>query len=89
VYFEHSVLRKIFGSKREEETGERRRLHNEELNDLYCSPDIVRLIRSRRMSWAGHVARRGIGEVHSGFWWGNLRERDHLEDLDVDGRILK
>jgi len=53
------VLRRIFGPRREEETGEWRRLHNEELNDLYPAPNIVRVIKSRRMRWAGHVARMG------------------------------
>ena len=57
--FENMVLRRIFGHRREEVTGEWRRLHNEELNDLYCSPNIVRVIKSRRMRWAGHVARMG------------------------------
>ena len=56
--FENMVLR-IFGPRREEVTGEWRRLHNEELNDLYTSPNIVRVIKSRRMGWAGHVARMG------------------------------
>ena len=51
----------IFGSKRDEVTGEWRKLHNEELNDLYYSPNIVRVIKSRRMKWAGHVARMGEG----------------------------
>jgi hypothetical protein len=55
----HRVLRRIFGPKRDEVTGERRKLHNEELNDLYSSPTIVRVIKSRRMRWAGHVARMG------------------------------
>jgi hypothetical protein len=50
------VLRRIFGPKRDEVTGEWRRLYNEELNDLYCSPNIIRVIKSRRMRWAGHVA---------------------------------
>jgi len=53
------VLRRIFGPRRDEVTGEWRRLHNEELNDLYSSPSIVRVIKSRRMKWAGHVARMG------------------------------
>ena len=57
--FENRVLSGIFGSKRDEVTGEWRKLHIEELNDLYCSPNIVRVIKSRRMRWAGHVARMG------------------------------
>jgi len=57
--FENMVLRRIFGPRRDEVTGEWRRLHNEELSDLYCSPNIMRVIKSRRMRWAGHVARMG------------------------------
>jgi hypothetical protein len=68
--------------------GEWRKLHNEELNDLYTSRNIVRVINSRRMRWAGHVARMGGGEAYTGFWWGNLRKRDHLGDPGVDGRII-
>jgi hypothetical protein len=57
--FENKVLRRIFGPKREEVTGELRKLHNEELRDLYSSPSIIRVINSWRMRWAGHVARMG------------------------------
>jgi hypothetical protein len=53
------MLRRIFGPKRDEATGEWRRLHNEELSDLYSSPNIIWVIKSRRMRWAGHVARMG------------------------------
>ena len=63
--FENMVLRRIFGPRRDEVTGKRRRLHNEELNDLYASPNIVRVIKSRRMRWAGHVAR--MGEEYKSF----------------------
>jgi hypothetical protein len=57
--FENRVLRRIFGPERDEVTGDWRKLHNEELNDLYYSLNIVRVIKSRRMRWAGHVARMG------------------------------
>ena len=56
--------------------------------DLYSSPNVVRVIKSRRMRWAEHVALRGRGNVYTGFWWGNLRERDHLEGREKDGRII-
>jgi len=89
--FENMVLRRIFGPRRDEVTGEWRRLHNEELNDLYSSLNIVRVIKSRRMRWAGRVARLGeergcIGCI--GSWWGNRKEGDPLGDLGVDGWII-
>ena len=84
--FENRVLRRIYGPKRDGVTGEWRRIHREELNDLYCSANTVRLIESRRRRWAGHVWGRTL--VHTRFWRGNLNERDHLEDQGIDGRIL-
>jgi hypothetical protein len=71
-------LRKIFGPKREED-GSWRKLHNDELHDLYSSPNIVRVIKSRRLRWAGHVARmgEGRGEVFTGLWLGGPKARDH------------
>ena len=59
--FEKRVLRRVFGPKRDEVTGEWRKLHNEELSDLYSLPNIVRVVKSRRMRWTGHVAHMGQG----------------------------
>ena len=64
--FENRVLRRVFGPKRDKVTGKWRKLHNEELNDLCCSPNIVRVINSRRMSWVGHVAHMERGEAYIG-----------------------
>jgi hypothetical protein len=76
--FENKVLRRIFGPKRDEVTREWKKLHNEELRDLYSSP--------RRMRWAGHVAGMGRRATRIGCWW----ERDHYEGQDVGGwTILK
>jgi hypothetical protein len=81
------VLRRIFGPKRDEVTGVRRK-RNEELHDLYSSPTIVRVIKPRRIRLAGHVAWMGREEACTRFWWGNLRERDRWGDPGVDGRII-
>jgi hypothetical protein len=86
--FENGVLRRIFGPKKGEVTGEWRKLHNEELRDLYSSPCIIRIIKSRRMRWAGHVARMKGRRTHIGCWWENLRERDHYENKDMGGWII-
>ena len=85
---ENMVLRTIFGLRREEVTGEWRRLHNEELNDFYSSPNIVRVIKSRRMKWVGHVGRMAVERGCIGSWWGNRREGDHWGGLGVDEWII-
>jgi hypothetical protein len=71
--FENRVLRRIFGLKRDEVIGGWRKLHNE-LHNLFTSPSIIRMIKSRRMRWAEHGERRGM---HIGFWWEGHKERDH------------
>jgi hypothetical protein len=72
---------------KKEEDGSWRKLHNDELHSLYSSPNIVRVIKSRRMRWAGHVARTKEKGVFTGFWLGGPKGRDHWEDLGVGGRI--
>jgi hypothetical protein len=84
--FENRVLRKIFGPKRDEDEWWRK-LRKDELHSLHSSPNIVRMIKSMRMRWAGHLARMARGEVFTGFWLGGLKVRDHWEDLCVGGRI--
>jgi hypothetical protein len=77
--FEYMVLRRIFGSERDEVTGEWRKLHNGELHNLYSSPDIIRHIKSRRMRWAGHVARMGEGRNVYSVLMGKLKGKRPLE----------
>ena len=87
--FDNKVLRRIFGPKRDEVTGELRRLHDEEHYDLYSSPNIIRMIKIGRMGLVGHV--EGIGRQErckQHFGGGNLRERGHLKDIRVDRRII-
>jgi hypothetical protein len=74
--FEKRVLRRIFGPKRYEVTGDWRKLHNVELRNFYSSTNIIRMIKSRRMAWAGHVARMGRSGIHIGYWWENQKEKE-------------
>ena len=74
------MLRRIFGPKRDEVTREWRKLHNEDLSDLYSSPNILQVIKSRIMRLVGHVARMVEGRGVYRFWWVNLKERDHWRD---------
>jgi len=86
--FENRVLRKVFGPKRDDVTGEWRKLHNVELNDLYSLPSIVRVVKSRRMRWAGHVARMGEDRGVHRVLVGKPEGKRPLGDQDVDGRII-
>ena len=83
--FETRLLR---GPKGDKVTGEWRKLHNEELNDLQSLPTFTRVIKPRRMSWVGHIALWERQEVHAGFWWGDLREGDYLEYLGSDEKMI-
>src|SRR5215469_13420277 len=97
--FENRVLRRVFGPKRDEVTGKWKKLHNEELKDLYFSPSIVQVVKSRRMRWAGHVARmgeeRGVHRVLVGkpegkrpLWRPRRRWEDNIEmDLEEVGGV--
>ena len=80
-------MRRLFGPKGDEVTGKWRKLHNEELSDLYSLHNIVRVLKSRRMRWAGHVARMGEGRGVHRVLVGKPEGRNHWGDPDIDGRI--
>jgi hypothetical protein len=86
--FENKVLRSMFGPKKDKVTGERRKLHSEELNDLYSSPTIVRVIKLRRMRWVGNVAHIGEGRGMYRVLVGKPEGKRLLGDLGIDGRIV-
>jgi hypothetical protein len=74
---ENRVLRRIFGPKRDEVTRDWRKLvHNEEIHNLYSSPSIIRMTKSGRMRWPGHIARMGGGGMRIGYWWESQKERE-------------
>jgi hypothetical protein len=73
---ENRMLRRIFGPRKDEVTGNWRKLHNE-LHNLYSLPSISRMIKLRRMRWAGYVARMGRNGIYVGYWWISQKERDH------------
>jgi hypothetical protein len=86
---ENRLLRRIFKLKRDEVTGAWRGLHNEKLYALYCSLNVIQVIKSRRMRWVGACSTYGEGRDYiEGFGGGDLRERNQLEDPGVDGRVI-
>jgi hypothetical protein len=86
--FENRVLRKIFAPKKDEVTRDWRILHNEELHNLDSSPNIIRMIKSRRMRWSGHIVRMERRGMHILYWWGSQKQRDHYKDQDVSCWIM-
>ena len=86
--FENRVPRRLFGPKRDEVTGEWRKLHNVELIGLYFSPHIVRVIKSRRIRWAEHIASMGESTGVYNVFVGKPGGRDQLEDPSIDGMII-
>jgi hypothetical protein len=85
--FDNRVLRRISGPKRDEVTGEYRKLHSEKLHNLYSSPDIIRQIKSRRMRWWGMWHAWDRKKNCTRFWWQSPKVRDHLEDQGIGGRM--
>jgi hypothetical protein len=85
--FENRLLRRIFGPKSDEVTGEWKKLHSGELHNLYSPPDIIWQIKLRRMRWAGRMERMGEGRNVDRVLVGKPKDKDHLEDQGVDGRM--
>jgi hypothetical protein len=86
--FESDMLKSVCGTKGVDLTAEKRKLYTNEFYDLSSSPNTIRVTISRKMRWAVYVGRMGKKKCTYRVWWKNLKERDHLEDLDVDGRII-
>jgi hypothetical protein len=83
--FEYRVLRRIFGPNKDEVIKGGRKLHNREFHNLYSSPSIIRMIKSRRMGWVGHVALVERKGLRIGIWLESRKKRNHQKDLDVGG----
>jgi hypothetical protein len=79
------MLTRIFGPKRDEVAGGWRKLHNEELHNLYSSPSVIRMMKSGKMRWAEHVTRMGRKEMHVGYWWESQTETTRKTRLKFDG----
>jgi hypothetical protein len=77
MVFENGALRRIFGPERDETIGGWRKLHNEELHNFYSLPNIIKIIKSRKMRWAEHVGRSGRRGMHTWFWWESQKERNY------------
>jgi hypothetical protein len=88
MVFENGVLRRMFGRKRDEVTGGWRKLHIEKLLNLYTSPIINRMIKSKRIKLAGQISRMWGRETRIGYWWESQRERCHWEDQDIGRWII-
>jgi hypothetical protein len=86
--FKNWVLRKVRGSKMDKVTGDWRKLHNDELCDMYSSPNIICVLKWRRMRWVSDMVQMGKREVRAGFWQGNLKERDKFENQSADGKVI-
>jgi hypothetical protein len=86
--FENKVLRRLFAPKRDKVTKAGENLHNDELHSLYCSPDIIKVIKLRKKRRRGHVAHMREMKRHAKFWLGSLMEIDHLEGLGIGGSII-
>ena len=86
--FENKVLRKIFGAERDKITGECRKLHNAELHALYSSPNIISNLKSRRLRWAGHVARMEQSRNAYRVLVGKSEGKDTFREAEIDGRII-
>lgn len=88
MVFENRVLRRIFGLRRSEMTGDWRKRHNEELHNSNFTPNRIRMITSNRVAWKIHVERMGEKEIHAEFWWENQKIKYNCEDLNVNGRLM-